>query len=216
MPFSVMKEIGYSFKIIIVFITLLFLLAFAPTLFSATYYVDATNGNDSRTGFSETMAWKTIAKVNRSGFKPGDQILFKRGDVWREQLTVPSSGSDGLPITFGAFGSSADALPVINGANLITHGSLWKNYTCSVWQSALTIEPKVVFFDGVLGQKKASIGAVASAGDWYWAANNLFVYSARDPDKAYMSPGVEVGQRDLWRAEESRSGGRQKTVTLSS
>ena len=46
---------------------------------SATYYVDAANGNDANNGTSELTTWKTIAKVNASRFKPGDQILFKRG-----------------------------------------------------------------------------------------------------------------------------------------
>jgi len=38
---------------------------------SATYYVDATNGNDSNNGLSEATPWKTIAKVNASRFNPG-------------------------------------------------------------------------------------------------------------------------------------------------
>ena len=33
---------------------------------SATYYVDATNGNNSNNGLSMSSAWKTIAKVNAS------------------------------------------------------------------------------------------------------------------------------------------------------
>jgi hypothetical protein len=45
----------------------------------ATYYMDATNGNDAKTGFSEATPWKTIAKVNTSNFNPGAQILFKGG-----------------------------------------------------------------------------------------------------------------------------------------
>jgi hypothetical protein len=44
---------------------------------SATYYVDATNGNNSNNGLSMSSAWKTIAKVNASNFNPGDQILFE-------------------------------------------------------------------------------------------------------------------------------------------
>ncbi len=60
---------------------------------ATTYYVDATNGNDSYTGTSESAAWKTIAKVNASSFSPGDNILFKRVETWREQLIVPSIGS---------------------------------------------------------------------------------------------------------------------------
>ena len=62
------------------------------------YYVDATNGNDANDGQSEANAWKTISKVNSQSFSPGDSILFKRGDTWREQLVPPSSGSSGNPI----------------------------------------------------------------------------------------------------------------------
>jgi len=36
---------------------------------SATYYVDATNGNDSNAGLPEASPWKTIAKVNTSRLK---------------------------------------------------------------------------------------------------------------------------------------------------
>jgi hypothetical protein len=31
----------------------------------------------------QASPWKTIANVNASSFKPGDQILFKRGEDWR-------------------------------------------------------------------------------------------------------------------------------------
>jgi hypothetical protein len=33
---------------------------------SATYYVNATNGNDGYDGLSEVTPWKTVAKVNAS------------------------------------------------------------------------------------------------------------------------------------------------------
>lgn len=58
----------------------------------ATYYVDATNGNDVNTGLSEVTPWQTIAKVNSSNFNPGGQILFKRGEIWKGQLIIPSTG----------------------------------------------------------------------------------------------------------------------------
>jgi len=61
-----------------------------PDAWSATYYVDATNGNDGYDGLSEVTPWKTIAKVNASKFNPGDQILFKRGE----------GGSKVKPISF--------------------------------------------------------------------------------------------------------------------
>ena len=75
-------------------------------VWAATYYV-ADAGSDSNNGTSPFTPWQTIAKVNSSTFQPGDSILFNRGDTWREQLTVSSSGSPGNPITFGAYGSEA-------------------------------------------------------------------------------------------------------------
>lgn len=92
-------------------------LLFSLPGWSTTYYVK-NGGDDAKDGLSDANAWETIAKVNGSSFNAGDSVLFKRGSLWREQLTVPSSGSSGNPITFGAYGSGAD--PIINGADLIT------------------------------------------------------------------------------------------------
>jgi len=60
--------------------------AFGSAALGATYYVDATNGDDTKDGQSTATAWKTIAKVNSSSFAPGDQILLKRGEVWWADL----------------------------------------------------------------------------------------------------------------------------------
>ena len=71
------------------------MIIFSSSLYSTTYYVDASNGNDSNSGTSQSTAWKTISKVNSMSFQPGDQILFKRGEQWREKLQIPSSGASG-------------------------------------------------------------------------------------------------------------------------
>lgn len=73
------------------------------SLSAATYYVDSSAGKDTNNGTS--LPWKTIAKVNSSKFSPGDQILFKKGDLWDEALSVSSSGSSGKPIVYGAYGT---------------------------------------------------------------------------------------------------------------
>ncbi len=98
-----------------------------------TYYVDCNAANDLGAGTSTVTAWKTINKVNNSTFQPGDSILFNKGCTWREQLTVPSSGTSGNPITFGAYGSGAK--PVISGADVVSSfkteniNSLGANFT---------------------------------------------------------------------------------------
>ena len=96
-------------------------LFFAASARATTYFVAAA-GSDSNSGTSTGTPWQTIAKVNGSTFSPGDSILFNRGDVWYgTALTVPSSGSSGSPITFGAYGSGAN--PILKGAtNLSTSG----------------------------------------------------------------------------------------------
>ena len=99
---------------------------------AATYYV-SNSGSDSYDGTEQahttgiTGPWQTIAKVNASTFQPGDQVLFQCGGVWREQLTISSSGSADHPFTFGSYGQGA--MPVINGAVSIPNwNNSWKTY----------------------------------------------------------------------------------------
>ncbi|MCF6187687.1 MAG: hypothetical protein L3J49_09495, partial [Desulfobulbaceae bacterium] len=81
------------------------------------YYVDATNGNDNNSG-TITLPWQTLNKVNNFNFGEGDQILFKRGEVWNESLTIPSSGTALNPITFGAYDTGD--LPIFNGTTTVS------------------------------------------------------------------------------------------------
>ena len=83
-----------------------------------TYYVDRVAGHNTASGTSPALAWNTLARVNRAKFQPGDQILFKRGDVWREQLTVNDSGTSAAPIKFGSYG--VGGLPTISGAKCVS------------------------------------------------------------------------------------------------
>lgn len=78
------------------------------------FYVDPA-GSDAADGLSAATAWATVGKVNAAAFQGGDQILFKRGGVWRETLTVPGNG-----LRVGAYGSGAQ--PVLTGADL---RSIW-------------------------------------------------------------------------------------------
>ncbi len=55
-------------------------------------------------------AYKSIDDVNACTFNPDDQVLFRRGQTWEGQLIVPSSGTAGRPITFGAYGHGANPL----------------------------------------------------------------------------------------------------------
>ena len=148
------------------------------------YYVDASAGNDSNNGQSPTTAWRTIAKVNASSFSAGDQVLFERGEVWREQLTVSSSGSAGKPITFGAYGSGP--APAIAGSDAITGwiadaGSVARPPLPKVYSATLSFMPVALFRNGVkLGAAKSALNLLNSDGDWYYDGV-VYLYSSHDP-----------------------------------
>jgi hypothetical protein len=164
------------FKARVLALAVLAVLLFVSFGWAATYYVDATNGSDTNSGLLTASAWKTIAKVNASQFSPRDQILFKRGEVWRETLLVPSSGAPGKQIVFGAYGSGDK--PILKGSDMITG---WINEGQNIWSAAAINEPNVVWFGGLSGAKKTSKSQLVSPNDWYWTSNMLSIYSASSP-----------------------------------
>ena len=109
-------------------------------------------------------------------------------------MSIPSSGVDDKPITFGAYGIGEK--PIIDASNLITPGASWSTATQTIWTTTVTAEPKILFFNGTKGTKVASRNDCTSIGKWHWAANVLSIYSASDPNLAYTYPGVEIGARN--------------------
>jgi hypothetical protein len=154
---------------------------------AATYYVDncVVVGSDSNNGTSSSAPWLTVQKVNTSTFNPGDSILFQSTCTWREQLTVPSSGSAGSPITFGAYGTGAQ--PILSGADLLTS---W--VSAPPWYYApVAAQPNQVFRDDQRLTLAASQAALAT-GQWWWDATNSRVYVYDDPS-GYT---IEASQRN--------------------
>jgi parallel beta-helix repeat protein len=180
------KKIIYN----VTFFVLTFFVLSSPA-FAATYYVDATNGKDTNTGLSEATAWKTIAKVNASRLNPGDQILFKRGEIWRERLIIPSSGSSDNSIVFGAYGDGNN--PIINGADIIKNWTVESESTTKYY-SIIPDEPSQVFENGIRMVKcisKENMGL----NNWYWDSNNKRIYirtSGGDYPSGYI---IEASQR---------------------
>lgn len=97
-----------------------------------TYYVDATNGMDSNDGLSSETSWETVAKVNSMGFDPGDSVLFKRGEVWREQL-IPQSGSETGYVRYGAYGTGDK--PLLLGSVTRNNADDWKHEGGNIWST---------------------------------------------------------------------------------
>lgn len=78
------------------------------------YFVSA-NGDDAASGTSETDPWRSLARVNRGRFDPGDEILFRGGDTFVGQLVIPSSGAPGRALRIAHYG--AGPKPIIDGGS---------------------------------------------------------------------------------------------------
>jgi hypothetical protein len=100
--------------------TLLTLILSVLPSVARTFYVDSQTGNDVAAGTSPDQSWKTLGRVNSAHFQPGDQVLLARNGTWFEQLTVPSSGAEGSPLTIASYGSGAK--PMIDAQSTRNRG----------------------------------------------------------------------------------------------
>ena len=125
------------------YVFIIFLVLFSTGSFATIYYV-SSSGDDSSAGTSPTDAWRTLDKVNSFSARPGDQVLFKRGDQWVGTLTVRASGTSGSPVVYGAYGTGEK--PKIYNSEVV---SGWSVYSGNIYKANF-IASKVeqVFLDG--------------------------------------------------------------------
>ena len=84
------------------------------------YYVSCSEGNDSNNGTSPQTPWKTLAKVNSANLPRNSYVCFKRGDLWRENLTAQPG------VTYTAYGA---------GDKPIFCGSPFDGAKASYWET---------------------------------------------------------------------------------
>jgi hypothetical protein len=163
----------------------------------AIYHIDATSGDDDNDGLTPATAWQTIAKVNASSFVAGDQILFKRGEIWRERLAFYGSGSSGSPITIGAYGTGDR--PLITGGDSITG---WTQETTYYYASGYASNPLVVVdSNNVPYPSVATKGEVAAGNRWYDSANQrIYVYNTGSAPSGFAA-SVRDEVINLWANE---------------
>ena len=105
-------------KKIMPIITAIFLFILFPRILDAKNYYISASGNDSNKGTSIEESWKTIENLKTLKLKPGDSILFNRGDVFRGEILIETSGKESKKIVFSSYGSGKK--PVITGAITLT------------------------------------------------------------------------------------------------
>jgi parallel beta-helix repeat protein len=104
---------------------------------AANYYLSSTLGKDTysaQQAGSLMTPWKTLDHLNEMmGYlKPGDSVLFKRGETFQGLLVLTVSGSSTSHIVFGSYGSGND--PVIT--DVMAKGS-WNELGGNLWSTDL-------------------------------------------------------------------------------
>lgn len=167
---------------------------------ATTYYISSSQGDDYKfNGLSPSTPWKTIDKVNSafSIFKPGDRILFNRGDIFYGNLIVSKSGTESDPLFIGSYG--AGNKPIISG---FTQINSWNTFGSGIYSKAIPLGsvPNMVVFDGV----NTPVGRWPNSGWRYYEYHNNDVSITDneltdDPDWA----GAElVILKDIWIIEK--------------
>lgn len=100
-------------------IIILFELVYMFPVLSRTFYMDSVLGKDTHSGVLPTNAWKTLDRLNRQTFQPGDSILFKAGTEYIGQFEPKGSGSEKAPIFVSRYGEGN--LPIIHGRGQKQH-----------------------------------------------------------------------------------------------
>ena len=187
-----------------ILISIIFIVAVSMSMNKAgatDYYVSA-EGNDAADGLTPSSSWLTIEKINNTRFSPGDAILFRRGDAWREgqALYASSNGAPGKPIAFGAYGEGAK--PLILASKDISSPAFWEQSSENVWKTTSIINitttdgrtpvtPDVanLIFNNEesIGVKKRFLADLKTQGDFNLNLEDtlLYMYSTVNPSKYY-------------------------------
>lgn len=161
------------------------------------YYVDSKSGSDANDGLTEDTPWKSLDKLNALQFKPGTQILFKRGSVWNGQFRPSGSGTSENPIIVGAYGEE-ESRPIINGngisdldtGNILAEGAVHL-YNISNWE----INELEVTNEGEENAKASRAGIMIYAGgegfQEHIHINNVYVHDVNSGiDTPKFSGGI--------------------------
>lgn len=172
----------------------------STTIPPVTYYVSQSTGSDANTGTSEAAAWQTLAKITglASGFlRPGDTVLLKRGDIWREQLTWPAGnlGTASQRITLGAYG--AGERPWIKGQDGVSNSG-WTLQTGSTYWKTHADPTDIWLVNGILLTKQTSIATVDAAPGSFWydsGTGRVYMRLLDSTNPGVSNPSVESGTR---------------------
>ena len=129
------KHEGGFRRLLVLLVLVIFL---SLNSFARTFYVSSTDGNDSYSitqAQNQSTPWRSLSLVNSifSSLLPGDNVFFKRGDVFYGNLVANVSGNSAAKITIGAYGTGAK--PLFSG---FTFAQNWTSLGNGIWQCTLS------------------------------------------------------------------------------
>jgi parallel beta-helix repeat protein len=141
---------------------------------------------------TQALPYCTISAALAGHHAPGDSIIVLPG-LYREQVTVPASGTSGSPLVLQTQGSPGSPV-VVDGADDFADPALWVPHSGDVWLAAsVTWNPKQVFADSVRLTPSTGGPGSLSANSYGWVAGQgLFVNVGGDNPGNHLA---EVGRR---------------------
>jgi len=192
-------------------------LLFVSLVFSETYYVSASRGSDENAG-TEEKPFKTIQKA-ADVMVAGDICLIDDG-IYRETITLKTSGTKDKPITFKAMDdaeviiSGTESLEGVNWVGYFDYDRTWSEQGEETFQSQGVREEgkkySALYMDGEMITKVNSPKELDGPSKWYldageervrillWPPNAESV--SDDMDEAYNTPlnyEIEAKLRDF-------------------
>lgn len=123
--------------------TVTYLLLFTIVLFDAhsTIYFVSNSGSNENNGTTKEAPLKTLAEASKR-ISPGDVVLLKRGDIFRESVEVKVKN-----IEINAYGPTTKSLPIISGAVQISD---FRPYKDGIYVAETTADIGYLFVDSEL------------------------------------------------------------------
>jgi hypothetical protein len=142
---------------------------------AAEFFVNNASGACSNTGpGTQAAPYCSITAALTAHHEPGVIITVLPG-LYREQVTLPASGTSGTPITVRAQAGSGAV--VVDGTDDFSNTALWTQFSGNVWQAAsVTTAPVQVFADDQrLTPSSSAPGSLPSRSFTFVAGSGLFV-----------------------------------------
>ena len=162
-----------------------------------TYFVDSGAAGRSGSGLSPDAA---AASWRELDIQPGDEVLFRRGSVFRDAL-LPPNGTQEAPIRFGANGEGEK--PAFLGSADASDPACWQETAPNVWQCMLPLESEVgnLIFNGgescgILAWEESGLNA---QGKWHDTRIGLHSRAVGKPVPGALSMYSEGNPGEVYR-----------------